>query len=171
MKNKNLIIIAVVLIVLIGTGFYFFLSKQSSPKEQTTQAQDEVIPTIAPSDLGLTTEIRDDSKAIKFEIANAKDIESIDYQISYTKEVNGEQLPEGLIGTAKPEGGKIAIKYREFGTCSSGKCRYDTVVSAIKLTLKITKTDGKVYQSEISVEIPGFTPSASKSSGTPGGDY
>ncbi|MBI2622684.1 MAG: hypothetical protein HYW64_01140, partial [Candidatus Levybacteria bacterium] len=119
------------------------------------EISEQVIPTVLPADLGLALMLRSDKKALKFEITNIDGIESVDYQISYTKEINGEEVPEGLIGEIKVKPGdkKIAIDYREFGTCSSGVCRYDKVVSAIKLTLKIVKTDGKVLQAEDSIEL------------------
>ncbi|RJQ37948.1 hypothetical protein C4559_02615 [Candidatus Microgenomates bacterium] len=154
MKNKNTIIIVIVFVLIVAGGGYFVLSQNTAKKPIASQAQEEeVVPTILPDDIGLKTTLRDDKKAIKFEI-NAKDIESIEYQISYTKEVNGEQVSEGLIGEAKSSGeDKIEIKYREFGTCSSGKCRYDKVVSSVKILLKIIKKDGKVFQSEKTVEL------------------
>ena len=155
-NNKLIIIVGVIILAVLVSGGYFVISsnKQSSNKQaQTPQIQDEAAEPISAKEIGLKLTIRDDKKAIKFSIENATDIESVDYQISYTKEVKGEEVPEGLIGEAKPEDGKIEIKYREFGTCSSGTCRYDTVVSPIKVTLKIVKTNGKVYQTEESIEI------------------
>ena len=80
---------------------------------------------------------------------------------TYEKDVVAEdEAPEGVQGiigeidTGDLKGGVMETEYREFGTCSSGKCRYDTVVSPIKVALKITKADGKVYQSEKSFELP-----------------
>ncbi len=159
MKNKNILIVAVVGVVLVLgiVGYLLTNSGLSKPQPETaseTSIEEElVIPTIDPSDLGLTFVLRNDKKAAKFEIVNGKDIENVEYQLSYTKEVNGEEVPEGLIGEAKPKGDTVSIAYREFGTCSSGTCRYDKVVSPVKLTLKITKTDGKVYQSEETIDL------------------
>lgn len=158
MKNRNVIIGAVIAVVIVAAGAYFFLNGSSSRQSETTAApeiQETVIPTINPLDLGLTFSLRSDKKAAKFEITNVKDIQNVEYQLSYTKEINGEQVPEGLIGEAKPRTGEsiIAIAYREFGTCSSGTCRYDKVVSSVKLTLKITKIDGKIYQAEKTVDL------------------
>lgn len=156
MKNKQ-IIIGVIILLVIGGGVFTLFTKNSSNKSATNQLQfdQEIIPKISPSDLGLVMTLRSDKKAIKFEITKIEGIESVDYQISYTKDVNGEEVPEGLIGEVKvnPEDTKIEIKYREFGTCSSGVCRYDRVISPVKLTLKITKQDGKIYQAEDSVEL------------------
>lgn len=159
-KNKKILfgIAALVLLIAFGAGYYFLFFQKSASKDVSEippEIQEQVIPTILPSDLGLKLMLRSDKKALKFEITNIDGIESLDYQISYLKEINGEEVPEGLIGEikVKPFDKKIAIDYREFGTCSSGVCRYDKVVSPVKLTLKITKKDGKVLQSEDSIEL------------------
>lgn len=160
MKNRNTIIAAVVgVVIILGIAGYFFMNGSSKPEPETvsepTIEETTIIPTINPSDLGLTFTLRSDRKAAKFEIENAKDIQNVEYQISYTKEINGEEVPEGLIGEVKPKTGQgtISIAYREFGTCSSGTCRYDKVVSFVKLTLKITKDDGKIYQAEETADL------------------
>lgn len=158
-NNKGIFIGGIILftIFIIGVSYYFLSSQKSAQNTPAVPAEisEQVIPTVLPADLGLALMLRSDKKALKFEITNIDGIESVDYQISYTKEINGEEVPEGLIGEikVKPLDKKIAIDYREFGTCSSGVCRYDKVVSAIKLTLKIVKTDGKVLQAEDSIEL------------------
>ncbi len=151
MKRDKLIIIAggVLLIFLIAAGYYFFLAKKPSPQASTPvpgQAE-EVIPTIAPDELGLTFVARSDGKAVKFEIAHANDIASVDYEVSY---LTAGEIPRGVLGsiTKKKEEETIAIDYQVLGSCSSGKCKYDTGVTSVKLVLKITKSDGKVYQAE-----------------------
>lgn len=148
---------ALVILLLIG-GIYYALSSQKSSSRQasiTPEVQNEEIPEISPEELGLTLTLRSDKKAIKFEIANASDIESVEYQISYMKMLNDEEIPEGLIGEVKKKSQdkKIAIDYREFGTCSSGVCRYDKVISPVTVTLKIVKQDGKVYQAEDKINL------------------
>lgn len=160
MKNKTLVIflgVAALVIILFGAGYYVLSSQKTAQNSSAVppEIQEQVIPTILPSDLGLKLMLRSDKKALKFEITNIDGIESLDYQISYLKEINGEEVPEGLIGEikVKPFDKKIAIDYREFGTCSSGVCRYDKVVSPVKVTLKIVKTDGKVLQAEDSIEL------------------
>lgn len=155
MDKKVIIIVAVIVLLLLGGGGYLVMSKNSSGNIAPTPAseEEEVVQEISPKDIGLELVLRPDKKAIKFVVTNASDIETVDYQISYSKEVDGEEVPEGLIGDAKPANGKIEINYRELGTCSSGVCRYDKVSSPIKITLKVTKTDGKVYKAEDSIEI------------------
>jgi hypothetical protein len=156
MKNKNLLIIIAIVAVLIigGLGYYFVAGKKTATQNtaNTNVDEEEKVETIAPADLGLSFTARADKKAVKFVIDKADGIENVEYQISYTKKVEGEQVPEGLIGEAKPQSGKVAIDYRELGTCSAKVCRYDVVVSDIKLTLKVLK-GGKTYQSETSLSL------------------
>lgn len=157
MKDKKIIIgVVIIALLLLGSGGYFILSKNKTGKPAVAPApfiEEEEIEEIQAEDLGFTLELRPDKKAIKFTLANAKDVESVEYQISYNKDVDGEEVPEGLIGEAKAENGKVEIDYREFGTCSSGTCRYDKVIFPVKVTLKIVKTDGKVYMSEKSIDL------------------
>lgn len=154
MKEKKVIAAVLIVIVVVVAGVFLFSNRSKPQEEKTAENKEEtVIPTINPDELGLTVTLRNDKKAIKFEITNTSDIESVEYQISYDKEADGEQISEALIGEAKKESGKVSITYREFGTCSSGVCRYDTVISPVTVILKITKTDGKIYQAEKTVEL------------------
>lgn len=158
--NKKIIIgVALVLLISGGGGLYFLSSQSPKPQTVTTQTQtieEEIVPTLSPKTLGLTMTLRSDKKAMRFEMKNPGNISLVEYQVSYTKEINGEQVPEGLIGEVRvnnEDDSTIAIDYREFGTCSRNVCRYDNVVSAVKLTLKITQTDGKIFSSEDSIDL------------------
>lgn len=158
LMNKKVIIgIAAVLLIAVSSGVYVLSSQNSKPQQvtQEPQIEEEIVETISSNKLGLTMFLRNDKKAVKFEMKNPGDISLVEYQISYTKEINGEQVPEGLIGEVKvsPADEEISVNYREFGTCSRNVCRYDNVVSAVKLTLKITKTDGKVLAAEDSISL------------------
>ncbi len=157
--NKTILIALLVLVVIAvaGGGYYFVLAKKASPHVvQHPKSTDEETPvlTLLPSDVGLVFTKRDDGKAVKFSLNN-DNIQSVEYQISYTKKVNDEEVPEGLIGDSTVSSGadKGSIGYRERGTCSANKCTYVNVVSGVKLTLKITKNDGKVYQVEDSLSL------------------
>lgn len=160
MDKKIIIIIAVFVLLLLGGGGYFVLSSNNKPSEQNQdktqlplEEEEQQAIDISPDDIGLVLSLRPDKRAIKFVIENASDIKSVDYEISYTKEVGGEDVAEGLIGEVMAEDGKVEINYREFGTCSSGTCRYDKVTSSVKVTLKIVKTDNKIYKAEKSIDL------------------
>jgi hypothetical protein len=160
LKDKKVIIaIALVLLVLLGGGGYYFLGMKTQKPVETVPTEDDSmnVQSLDPKEIGLDFQYRKDGKAGKIVIGNAKGIKTIEYQISYQKNQEGEDVPEGLIGDidmTKASGGKVETDFREFGTCSSGTCRYDNVTSPIKITLKITKDDGKVYQSEKSFDLP-----------------
>lgn len=156
MKNKTVLIgvLALIVLLLIG-GYLLFFAKQAAPPRSPLPAQEEeTVETVLPQDIGLEFTLRPDMKAAKFTM-QAQGITSVEYQISYTKEVNGEEVPEALIGEARPTTGNdvIGIDYREFGTCSAKVCRYDRVVSDVTLILKITKTDGKILQAETTLTL------------------
>lgn len=157
MKPKQLLITAVVVVLLIAGGATWFVMSQKKTQQVPAAAdQTQQVLTLSPDDIALTVDFRADNKAMKFTVGKADGINSIEYQISYTKNVKGENVSEGLIGTVdmNPGDKTAAIGYREFGTCSSGVCRYDTVVSPITLTLKIIKSDGKTYQVVKTVNLP-----------------
>src|SRR5690349_17131360 len=99
LKDKKVVLgIVLVIVVLLGGG-YFVLGKQASKTTQTPETtQDETVEKLDPKEIGLDFMFRDDSKAGKIIIANAKDISAIEYQLSYQKEIDGENVPEGLIG-------------------------------------------------------------------------
>lgn len=153
--NKVVIGIVVLVLVLLGGGYYIMGVNKTRTEQIVPVEEDVTVQTLSPESIGLDLEFRKDGKAAKIIIGNAKGIQAIEYQISYQKNQEGEDVPEGLIGDIEVSGEEsLETDFREFGTCSSGTCRYDDVTSPIKITLKITKDDGKVYQSEKTFEIP-----------------
>ena len=159
MKQKQWYIVVgvVVVVVLLGVGGWLFLGKKNATQQiPAVNDQTQQVQTLSPDAIGLTIAFRADNKAMKFTVGNAAGINSIEYQISYNKTVNGDTVPEGLIGTVdmNPGDKTAGIGFREFGTCSSGTCRYDNVQSPITLTLKIVKSDGKVYQVVKTADLP-----------------
>lgn len=156
--NQLYLLIAaiVVIVVLVGTGAWFLGQKKTTQQAPAAMDQTQQVQELSPASIGLAIAFRSDNKAMKFTVGNAAGINSIDYQIAYTKEINGQQVQDGLIGTVNmnPGDATAGIGYREFGTCSSGVCRYDTVVGTITLTLKIVKSDGKTYEVVQTATLP-----------------
>lgn len=154
MNNKKLLIIGgvILLLVLILGGIILISSNKKAQDNAQFQAvsQDETMQALSAKDLGLTFTARSDKKAVKFNIANASDITSVDYEISYTA---AGDIPRGAIGHVEPKNGVIETNYIDLGTCSSGKCKYDEGVTSVKLVLKITKTNGTTYSSEASLDL------------------
>lgn len=142
-------------LILTILGAAFFLSRQKSYKSSTDEIiETSDLPQLSPEDIGMKVTVRPDGKALMFELTKARDIELVEYTIEYEKEIDGERVPEGIFGLMEiGKDGITKTDFREFGTCSSGKCRYDNVVSDIKIVLKVTKKNGKEYQVEKIVKL------------------
>lgn len=162
MKDKRVLIGISAVVVVLLIGGLLFMKLRAHPAPEVTQQEETVVPTVAPSDLGLSFVSRPDKKAVKFTIAKVDGITKIEYFISYKhtdtsgqSEDGGGDISEALYGAVDVKPGQSAIEteYRDLGTCSSGTCRYHTVTSPVTLTLKITKSDGKVYSAEASLSL------------------
>ena len=156
LKNKKLLAAVAAFFILSVAGGAFFLSRNQnssdSPTEDITAESD--LPILSPEDIGMIVTVRKDKNALMFELVKADDIAKVEYTIEYEKEIDGENVPEGIFGEMNiGEDGITKTDFREFGTCSAGRCRYDNVVSDIKITLKVTKKDGKEYQVEKTVKL------------------
>jgi len=144
-NNKNLIIVGVIVLILLVGGGIFLATKKSTKPAIPVQQSEEIL-TLSPEDIGLSLAMGSDGKRIIMEITETEDLTSIEYQLSYTSKGD---IPRGVIGTAEVKGSTIR-KEIILGTCSD-VCHYDQDVSDIKLILKITKADGKIYQVEKSL--------------------
>lgn len=148
-QNKKLLAVIGAFLVLVVLGGIFFLTqKQSvSVSDEDEITEDSGLPKLTPEDIGMVVTVRADGKALMFKLTKASDIERVEYTIEYEKEIEGETVPEGIFGEMNiGQDGRTDTDYREFGTCSSGVCRYDEVVSDVTIMLKITKKDGKDYE-------------------------
>lgn len=151
-KNQKFIIITVTVLVvlIIGGGVFILLSKKSAKPADTTSIQtEEEIPKISADEIGLKLIMGSDEKRVILQVDKTQDITSVDYQLSYNSKGD---IPRGAIGhvDVKTKGQPIK-KDIVLGTCSD-VCHYDEDVSNIKLILKVIKADGKIYQSETSLE-------------------
>lgn len=148
LKNRKLIAAVAVFLILIALGGVFFLAKkQTAPVSPGEVIEESGLPQLLPEDIGMEVTVRADGNALMFKLTKAKDIERVEYTIEYEKEIEGETVPEGIFGEMNiGQDGRTDTDYREFGTCSSGVCRYDKVVSDVTIVLKVTKKDGKDYE-------------------------
>src|SRR3990167_6989383 len=144
-NNRNLIIVGVIVfILLVGGGVFLATKKSSNPAIPAVQSEE--ILTLSPLDIGLSLTMGNDGKRVIMEITKTEGLTSIEYQLSYTSKGD---IPRGVIGTAEVKG-NIIKKEIILGTCSD-VCHYDQDVSNIKVILKVTKTDGKIYKVEKSL--------------------
>lgn len=155
LKNKKIIAAVAVFLILAVAGGVFLWSRQGSSQERPSdEITESDLPTLTPEDIGMEVTIRPDNKALMFELTKASDIELVEYTIEYEKEVEGETANEGIFGVMEiGKDGRTDTDFREFGTCSAGKCRYDNVTSDITINLKVTKKDGKEYQVQKVVKL------------------
>jgi len=151
MKNKNQIIVLIVIAVLIvGALAFFALNRKAAPVQVTEQVPvEEKVSTIKPEDIGLTLTATQNNQKVILEVANTTGIAKLDYELDYTKKGD---IPVGVIGEPTVKPGQPVKQEIVLGTCSD-VCHYDEDVSNIKLTLKVTKTDGSVSQTVQTLDL------------------
>lgn len=165
LKNKTfLIIIGVIVLVGVGAGGYYFIAASSNAKNtQNLPVDDNVVQKLSPSAIGLKLEASSDKKNVRFVIAKASNITSIEYELLYTANSTAEEQSEGAqarvqrgitgqenisSGTSTYQSGWLIL-----GSQSANVVRYDTGVKSVSITLKITETNGKVYQVQDSINL------------------
>jgi hypothetical protein len=150
MKNQKVIIgIAGVLLVLVAGYFLVFNKSTKESVVAEPQTSEEKILTLSPEEIGLTLTAIESNRKVLMEIANTSDVVSLEYELSYTSKGD---IPRGVLGTIDIKSKNKPIEHEiVLGTCSD-VCHYDEDVSNIKVILKVTKSDNKVYQSEKTLE-------------------
>ncbi len=152
MKKDKKILIAIIagLVVVIAVVLFFVFGRGSS--SQTTQNQEEeamqVIPTIEPEEIGFDLTAGKEGKTVILEVAKTTGLEVVEYTLSY---LDDEGIERGAYGQLDLDE-TPAIKEITLGTCSD-VCHYDEGVESVNIVLKITKTNGKVYQLEKTLEL------------------
>jgi len=147
MNRKVLGIIGGVLVILLGGYFLFFANKSS--KETTPTIAEQNIPTISAESIGLSLKPGSDGKRVIMTVTKTDDIDSLDYELSYTSKGD---IPRGVIGHVDIKKGQTATTDIYLGTCSN-VCHPDSDVKNIKVVVKVNKSDGKVYQAEAKTEL------------------
>jgi len=146
MKNQKVIIgIVAVLLILVG-GYFLFFSNKTNRETAVTEPEvpEETILTLLPEEIGLTLTAIDNNRKVLMEITKTSGLSSLEYELSYTSKGD---IPRGVLGTIDIKSNKPIKHEIVLGTCSD-VCHYDQDVSNIKVILKVTKSDNKVYQSE-----------------------
>lgn len=162
-KNKIVIVVLVILVIAIAVGSYFAMSgKSTKTKDQTDNSMDQVVNKLSPDEIGLTISANDSKKGVKFAISKLSGITSIEYQVTYEadstaaeqREGGEARVQRGITGEAKiTSSTSYESPWLDLGSCSKNVCRYDTGVSSVDLTLKIIKSDGKIYEVEKKLEL------------------
>jgi len=105
LKDKKVIgFLTIAVVLIIGGAVFAFMrgaGRSSTPSDNFVQ---EELPILTPEDIGLEVTVRQDGKALMFEVTKADDIERIEYEITYEKEIDGEAVSEGLRGNEHRSG-------------------------------------------------------------------
>lgn len=154
-QGTKIIIVVVVLVIIIAAGV-FFISKNNSQTTQEQTVNNNSIQNISPGSIGLKLEVSPDNHKIRFTIAQASNIKSIEYELTYNANATAQeksegadtQVQRGITGTANISSGSgnYQSSWLILGSQSANVVRYDTGVSGVSITLKITNNDGKIYQ-------------------------
>lgn len=155
LKDKRILVaagVAVLALVLIIVGVVM-LTRGSNSAQNSGQsaAQPTEVPVLAlqPSDIGLTLVEAASMQTATMTITKTSDITSVDYQLSYNAMVSGQSIPRGTIGHVDVKTpGQTITQQMVFGTCSD-VCHYDSGITGVQLIVKVTKTDGKIYQVQL----------------------
>lgn len=154
-QNKGLFIGLgiVILIIVCGVGVYFaeFSHKAVTSTKNTKNfvtSDQASVDTLKPDDIGLSLAVANSGQsaghAVDMNITKIDGITGVDYEFSYTY---GDSLNQGGFGHLDVKSGDSSLHQEIIlGTCSSGVCRYDANPTNFKVVLRVTKTDGKIYQ-------------------------
>lgn len=145
--KKFIIILAAV--ALFGVGFYTIkkITVRNPVEVSEPTPTVMVFPTIS-DDIFVELIARSDNKAVELRLSGLPiDLESVEYELTYDTDSG---LPRGVLGKIITDGkSQITRDDIVLGTCSSGKCVYDSGVDKVNLSLKFNGADGiKVFQKE-----------------------
>jgi len=149
-KNKNLIIVLfAVLILIAGIVLFLVINKKAAQVTAEQVPSEDKVTEIKPEDIGLSLIASADNHKLILGVAKTAGITKLDYELDYTKKGD---IPIGVFGHPQIGSGQAIRQEIVLGTCSD-VCHYDEDITNIKLTLKVTKTDGTVDQVEKTLEL------------------
>ena len=153
--KKNALIIGVIAVVVLGIGGYFIWARSQNqaliPKREELQNAKQM----TPEDIGLELSLRSDKKAVIIKATKIDGIKGFEYELTYDAEVTEDRetvvVPRGAVGELTIRGG-VAQAEVDLGTCSANVCKYDKVVSNIKVVIKVNFENGEI--GAVEDEIP-----------------
>jgi len=132
-------------------------NKKAAQAPIEAPTENEIL-TLNPEEIGLELTTIKNNQEVVFSIGKPEGIKTIEYELTWGAKVedkfsgsvldvvHGDQSNGPIEMNGKPYKAEIVM-----GSCSD-VCHYDKGVNNIKIILKITKTDGKLYQSERTLE-------------------
>ena len=153
--KKNALIVGVIAVVVLGIGGYFIWVRSQDQGLTPIREELQNAKQMAPEGIGLELTLRSDKKAVIVRATNVSGIKSFEYELTYDAEVteDGETVvvPRGAVGELTIRGG-VAQAEVDLGTCSVNVCKYDKVVSNIKVVIKVNFENGEI--GAVEDEIP-----------------
>lgn len=154
MDKQKRIIGGVALAVVLLFGVWFAVNSNNKNKNDGAQSVLENEPTIAPVDSSVLVSLKSAVKKgeVIIEVKNAPDgTKKAEMELTYNREKRPEDetdsdvIPDGVLaGCDFKSGQKSCVKEGiTLGTCSSGVCRYHTVVGKIKLSVIFSGSYGE----------------------------
>lgn len=141
--NKKMIMfigigVTIIILAIIGGWTYKSLMKKDVVEEIPTPTV--ALPTVSES-IKVDLTAKNSNKIVDLKINGVpSDTDNIEYELTYT---TGAGLPRGVLGKIKTDGkSSITRNNIDLGTCSRGKCVYDTGVTSINLSLKFNSASG-----------------------------
>lgn len=154
--KKNALIVGLIAVVVLGVGGYLIWVRSQNQSLTPRGEEQQNIKQMAPSDIGLELSLRSDKKAVIIKANNVSGIKSFDYELTYDAEVTDEGearvVPRGAVGELTIRGG-VAQAEVDLGTCSANVCKYDNVVSSIKVVVKVNFENGEIGAVEDTVSV------------------
>lgn len=154
MDKQKKMIAGIVLAVVLLFGIWFAVNSNNKNKDGGTQSVLENEPTVAPVDSSVVVTLKSAVKKgeVIIEVKNAPDgTKKAEMELTYNREKRPEDetdsdvIPDGVLaGCDFKSGQKSCVKEGiTLGTCSSGVCRYHTVVGKIKLSILFSGSYGE----------------------------
>ena len=162
-KHSTSIFVGVIILIIVVIGVVVLVNRNSQKAAQEATVIDNSVQTLSPSAIGLKLEASSDKKEIRFSISKASDIKDIEYELTYDanstaaerSEGSDARVQRGITGQESIQAGSSNYQssWLILGSQSANVVRYDTGVKSVSITLKITKTDNKVYQVQDSLNL------------------
>lgn len=162
-RSVQIVLVLVLLIIIGGAAYFMFAGNTSTTTTQNQTVNDTMVQPLSPSAIGLKLEATSDNKKVRFSIANASDIKAIEYELTYNANSTAQeksegadaQVQRGITGQANISAGSSSYQssWLILGSQSANVVRYDTGVKSVNITLKITKTNNKVYSVQDKLDL------------------
>lgn len=140
--NKKVIIgvVLLVLIILVVMGAAAFKSLTKPQIAEEVPTPTVVLPTVSEK-IKVDLTAKNDNKIVDLKISGvSSDIDTIEYELTY---MTGAGLPRGVLGKITVDGkSTVSRNDVDLGTCSRGRCVYDTGVTEVSLSLKFNSSSG-----------------------------